>query len=285
MNRFRRGLLELWAMFVLAVAVGFLGPFGTYHNDPFVYRVSVWFLLLMGAYLLVRPLMLILDMVANATSLPARPLRFWGAVVATAPVAALWSIIGEDTLRAEEGYLLLVSFALLCGLAVFAVTEWAGWADRRVRARLSVAEVDVSKFQESAPPELRDDRDTEEGTSQASDPPLRARLSPAFVSPIVALQSEDHYVRVYGANSSELLLMRLQDAIAEMGNVRGERVHRSWWVALSGVEAFGRSGRAWVVRIAGGKRVPVARASVERLQKSGFLPDVPRKDCVGRVET
>lgn len=272
MDRLRRGLLELWAMLVLAVVVGFLGPFGTYQNDPFVYRVSVWCLLLLGAYLLVRPLIFFVDLIANATSLPARTLRFWGAVISTAPVAALWSSIGKDTLRAENGHLLLISYALLCGIAVFAVTEWAKWAECGFTAQRRLARAKAALDQGDPTPELPLLEGDVDDASRASDPPLLSRLSPSFLPPIVALQSEDHYVRVHSTNSDELLLMRLRDAIAEMGDIPGERIHRSWWVALSGVVGCERFGRTWALQIAGGKRAPVARDSVHRLQCSGLLP-------------
>jgi hypothetical protein len=271
-ERLRRGLLELWAMLVLAMVVGFLGPFGTYQNDSFIYRVSVWCLLLLGAYLLVRPLIFFLDLIAAATSLPARTMRFWGAVISTVPVAALWSSIGKDTLRAENGHLLLVSFALFCGLAVFAVAEWARWAERGFKAQRRLALANVVLREGESPAELPPAEDGGDEGLRASDPPLLSRLSPSFLPPIVALESEDHYVRVHGTSSNELLLMRLRDAIAEMGDVPGERVHRSWWVALSGVVGCQRFGRTWALQIAGGKRAPVARASVQRLQRSGLLP-------------
>lgn len=271
MKRLRLGLLELWAMLVLAVVVGFLGPFGTYQNDSFVYRVSVWCLLLLGAYLLVRPLILFLDRLAAAMALPARTLRFWGAVISTVPVAALWSSVGEDTMRSENGYPLILSFALLCSIAVFGVSEWAKWAERSFSAQRRLALATSAQRGEESPPEMRPPEEAE-GTLPASNPPLLARLSQSFLPPIVALQSEDHYVRVHGAINDELLLIRLRDAIAEMGEVRGERVHRSWWVAVSAIVGSERSGRTWALQIIGDKRVPVARNSVDRLRRLGLLP-------------
>ena len=53
--RIRRLLLELGAILAVACVIGFLGPFGTYLAGPFVERIEQWWLLLMGAYLLIRP--------------------------------------------------------------------------------------------------------------------------------------------------------------------------------------------------------------------------------------
>ncbi len=262
-------------MIALAVILGFVGPFGTYQNDPFFYRVIVWCSLLIGAYVLVRPLLFSLDRLAVLTALPSRALRFWGAVLASAPLAILWSALAQDTSRTQNGQLLLVSFALFCGLAVFAVLEWANWVESRVTVRPRRQDGEVTPSVEDRPPDTNPEDKAGDDASRPPDPPLLARLSPAFRRPIVALHSEDHYVRVHGAYGSELLLMRLRDAIAEMGDVRGERVHRSWWVAQEGVLGFEQSGRSWVLHIVGGARAQVARDSVNRLKVSGFLSAAP----------
>ncbi|KTE11438.1 hypothetical protein ATE71_11760 [Sphingopyxis sp. H115] len=55
-------------------------------------------------------------------------------------------------------------------------------------------------------------------------------LPPGF-GPVGALKGEDHYVRVIGTRSEELILMRMRDAIARLDNADGLRIHRSWWVA------------------------------------------------------
>ena len=87
----------------------------------------------------------------------------------------------------------------------------------------------------------------------------------------MALQSEDHYVRVHGSRGSELLLLRLRDAIQEMGSVPGQQVHRSWWVANEGVSNLEQSGRNWVIKLKNGESAPIARDSLYRLQQSGFV--------------
>jgi hypothetical protein len=104
-------------------------------------------------------------------------------------------------------------------------------------------------------------------------PRLLARLSPGFQAPIIALQSEDHYVRVHGRKGSELILIRLRDAIVEMAGVPGEQVHRSWWIAREGVIATIRAGRGWSLRLVNGELAPIARESVYRLRRSGFLAE------------
>lgn len=262
----RRLLLELWAMFILACVVGFLGPFGTYLYSGFTNRIGQWWMLLMGAYLLVRPAIVLLRAVARSTQLPLQPLVFWGIVLSSAPLAWLWRHVGQNAFRALDGYAGLLPFSLLGALAVLTVTHWAEGADLRLSAHGTDA------------PDPRDPlAETGEIAAKPSpaEPALANRLSPSFAGPILALQSEDHYVRVHGNGESELLLMRLRDAIAEVNGVPGEQVHRSWWVARNGVAGFEPSGRTWTIRLTNGEAAPVARESVSRLHRAGFLPRHP----------
>jgi DNA-binding LytR/AlgR family response regulator len=105
-----------------------------------------------------------------------------------------------------------------------------------------------------------------------SKPRLRARLSKGFDGDILALESEDHYVRVHGVRQSELLLLRLRDAIQEMDGCPGAQTHRSWWVARDAVAGVVANGRNREIRLVNGMRIPVARDSVFRLEQAGFLP-------------
>jgi hypothetical protein len=76
----------------------------------------------------------------------------------------------------------------------------------------------------------------------------------------VALEAEDHYVRVHEMHGSKLVLKRLSDAMAEVSNVEGLQVHRGWWVASAAVAGtFVQNGKRWV-RLVNGMTIPVSRA-------------------------
>ena len=88
---------------------------------------------------------------------------------------------------------------------------------------------------------------------------------------ILALQSEDHYVRVHTDKGSDLILMRLADAIALMGETPGARSHRSWWVAKGAVKEVRReNGRVWL-KLANAIEAPVSRNYASELRKAGWL--------------
>lgn len=268
-------------MTLLTVVVGFLGPFGTYIGTSLVERVGEWGQLLLGAYVLVRPWIWALQRIARGTSLPADPLALWGVAAFSLPMAMVWRSVGQDAYRALDGYAELLPFALLCALAVLAAVRWAQAASDRLVNRAPAHSGPAAPETDAPPPsDHGDPARSMPPTAAIAGPPLLSRLSPAFDTPIVALQSEDHYVRVHGRTGSELLLMRLRDAIGEMAGSPGEQVHRSWWVARCGVAGTSRAGRTWHIRLLNGQLAPVARESIHRLRTSGFLTDPGTDDAV-----
>ena len=108
-------------------------------------------------------------------------------------------------------------------------------------------------------------------SNAAATPRLVARL-PARLrqAELLALQAEDHYLRVHTSVGSTLLLMRLTDALAELEGVEGARTHRSWWVARSAVQAvrpqFGRA----VLELPGGLEARVSRRYAAVLRRAGW---------------
>lgn len=98
--------------------------------------------------------------------------------------------------------------------------------------------------------------------------PLHERLPAHLRQPITCLQLEDHYVRVHVPSASTLLLMRLTDAIGEVGATSGLRVHRSWWVARDAIAAVQPRGRSLQLVLTNGLTVPVSQPYVAELRRS-----------------
>lgn len=122
----------------------------------------------------------------------------------------------------------------------------------------ATAAVDVFVSAEP-PPQLRTVR-------LAARLPLRLQLAT-----IQALEAEDHYLRVHTDLGSELILMRLSDAIAELDGLDGARCHRSWWVARSAVlDVVKRDGRA-MLTLNANIEVPVSRTYLPALRSNGWL--------------
>lgn len=89
---------------------------------------------------------------------------------------------------------------------------------------------------------------------------------------ILALEAEDHYLRVHLAGGqSALILLRLGDAIAELAPVPGTQTHRSWWVAREAVTRIARADGRAVLTLDGGTEVPVSRTYYRSLADAGWL--------------
>ncbi len=88
---------------------------------------------------------------------------------------------------------------------------------------------------------------------------------------LYAVQAEDHYLRLHTSRGSDLILLRLADALAELEGLEGAQTHRSWWVAKAAViEARRADGRA-VLTLKNGLQAPVSRGYAQALRESGWF--------------
>ena len=97
------------------------------------------------------------------------------------------------------------------------------------------------------------------------------RLPAELGTGLIALEMEDHYVRAHTMLGSDLVLLRMRDAIAELEGVEGAQVHRSWWVARDAVERVEREGRNVRLLLPRGLVAPVARSRTAELAAAGWL--------------
>jgi hypothetical protein len=88
---------------------------------------------------------------------------------------------------------------------------------------------------------------------------------------IWAVEAEDHYLRVRTSKGSDLILMRLADAMAELEGIEGAQVHRSWWVARAGVADVKRDGPRVTLVLKDGGEAPVSRPNVKPLREAGWF--------------
>jgi hypothetical protein len=87
---------------------------------------------------------------------------------------------------------------------------------------------------------------------------------------LIALEAEDHYVRVHTDAGSELLLMRFSEAVEELAQAYGYRLHRSWWVAAEAIEAVRWKRGGGEARLAQGITAPVSRSCAAVLKQAGW---------------
>lgn len=95
--------------------------------------------------------------------------------------------------------------------------------------------------------------------SDAAPAEIRAKLAPRLArARLIAIQAEDHYLRVHTEAGSDLILMRLADALATLKDRDGLQVHRSWWVARCAVQTVQWKKGRGTLGLEGGLSVPVS---------------------------
>ena len=100
---------------------------------------------------------------------------------------------------------------------------------------------------------------------------FRLRLSAKRrTATLIAIEAEDHYVRVHTDAGSELLPLRFSDAVQELSQAYGFRLHRSWWVAADAIEAVRWTRGGGEVRLIGGIVAPVSRTYAASLKSAGW---------------
>lgn len=231
---------------VAGVILAILGPFGSYMNGGLVELLSYW----IGAMVLGLALYgTAYRLVGRSTVTGSR--RWWLALIAAVLLASLAEALATRMAAfwlwpelARLGPSFPLWFAQTATIGVIA-TAAIGFALRR--------SVPISHESPASPPSI--------------DP---------IVNPlggeVLALQMEDHYVRVHRPAGSELILMPLGRAI-EAVDADGLRTHRSWWVAAHAVAAVEGNARAMRLRLSNGLVAPVARSAVTHLKAAGWIKD------------
>ena len=236
--------------FVLSMAVaaflGFIGAFGS-ETAPFWPRVGFFLFIGLGCAVLV------VGAVWGSLATPwlrARPrMRRVAIALALSPLTALWvwaavgfAFLGGPRLSSLPRYL---GYSLAMSVVMTALS----WAIFRRRA-------DHDPGPQPPPP----------GARFLDRLPFRLRDADLY-----AVEAEDHYLRVRTSKGSELILMRLSDARAELEGVEGAQTHRSWWVAKAGIADVRRADGRAVLVLKDGAEAPVSRAHARTLRELGWL--------------
>lgn len=85
---------------------------------------------------------------------------------------------------------------------------------------------------------------------------------------LLAMSSEDHYVRLYTDRAEQLVAMRFGDALAHLGSEDGLQVHRRWWAATAAIRAIDKDGDGLRLLLSNGLTVPVSRSYAQQVRKA-----------------
>ncbi|MCK0127272.1 LytTR family transcriptional regulator DNA-binding domain-containing protein [Erythrobacter sp. F6033] len=255
----RKIVIDLSIMTVIGVVLAFVGPFGSF-AEPLAYRLVSWVSFAWIGYAIYSPMSWVVDRLYAWLELPRPLLWVFGVVLATIPMTAIvWSmgfLPRPVPLPSLEQALSSYFYVFLVGGGITAFFYM-------IEARGEHGEA-------AAVPPI-----APETASPVPDPiltnPLIEQLPAELGSDIIALEMEDHYVRVHTALGSELVLMRLRDATVHVAEIEGQQVHRSWWVARHAVEDVVRDGRNIRLKLPREVEAPVSRANVAALREAGWI--------------
>ncbi len=82
---------------------------------------------------------------------------------------------------------------------------------------------------------------------------------------VISLSRQDHYVEVTTSLGKQLILLCLSDAIAELEGLRGQRVHRSHWIAIAHARDIRKVGARRVVKLSDNRDLPVSDTNASAL--------------------
>lgn len=240
---------------LIAVAIGAtlgrIGPFDTFSQLPVATRYTYWIGLTVLMWLQTAAALHLLRDLAGEWPWVARTIvaALIGAVPTTFEVA--WA---ESALRVSRDLGLLDVAKIYGDVALIAVA-----------LALPLELIDghrlVARQPTGASPSPAEDRLDE----------LVAALPPDRRGALIALEAEDHYLRIHTDRGDALVHRRLSDAITDVGAIDGLRVHRSWWVARGAIEQVERDGDRLLLRLRGGLVVPVSRTYALAVRQAGLV--------------
>ena len=77
-------------------------------------------------------------------------------------------------------------------------------------------------------------------------------------------------MRLYTDRGTDLILMRLSDALEELDGLEGAQTHRSWWVAKDAVADVSRGDGRASLTLSDGTTAPVSRRYARALREAGW---------------
>ncbi len=262
----RRIIIDLAAMTAIGVFLAIIGPFGSI-AAPLTERLVTWIGFAWLGYACYRPMQSVATWGERTLALPRWGVLAAAVLVGTVPMTAAVLAINSKPFGSIGWPGLDVAMGTYLSVLVIggAVTVLFNLVQGPARAPAPVM------TQPSAPMPPQPAPAPISAPAPPPPNPLLDQLPAELGSDIVALEMEDHYVRVHTALGSALVLMRLRDAMVLVTGIEGMQVHRSWWVARGAVEDVLRDGRNVRLKLARGIEAPVARAKIADLKDARWI--------------
>ncbi|MDK4701056.1 LytTR family DNA-binding domain-containing protein [Rhizobium sp. CNPSo 4062] len=251
---------RFWATFATIVLIFTLtGPYGTLDRLMPGARLGYWLALHAMAWSFAIVFSVVAEILLRGYVASIFARMMIGSVIAALPIGfgielvdfaffgALPTVSGS--LRQSLGSIPLC--ALFCILTYLTM-------HRQIAMATAGTDLSGAKTISAFAPEIRP------GTPQ---PPILSRLKPENRGALIRFTVRDHYTEVVTTRGRELVLLRFGDALTEIGNTEGIRLHRSHWVAMDQVASLKRDNGKLFVIARDGIEMPVSRSYAEAVRR------------------
>lgn len=241
----------LGALAVVAAILGFSGPFGTYERLPLVPRLIYWAAIAAATYGTGFLIGVTAGRLVRTRVQPWIGVILRGVMIGP-PITVVVILINVLTYGSAgwtviPWWTLLIS-VMVIGTGVTAISDTIGGLARAAAAPTAVP---------AAPTEAA--------------PAIFERIPVHMRAPLVSLSVMDHYVEITTKKGKSLVLMRLGDAMREVGDTAGVQIHRSHWVAVDAVKGVSRGDGKATVTLVDGRSLPVSRGYMDEAKKAGLV--------------
>lgn len=243
MQRVATSPLPWAALAGAALVLGMVGPFGTYESLRLPARLAYWAAIVVSTYFLGFAFVSLLEKLIFTGRPGPAGFALIGAM-AGVPVALFVWVLNRLVYGTD------VVFLLPLTLYVMAIAAVSSGVIAFFSARLAHAPAPAQP--------------------SAQRPKLIERLQPRLRGKLLYLSMQDHYVEVVTDKGSELILMRMSDAVDETAPVDCLQIHRSYWVASDAVTGTIRRDGRLILRMSDGAELPVSRNRIGAVKDAGL---------------
>ncbi len=256
----REWATDLTTATAIGVFLGVIGPFGSFYGGPIELRLFYWVANLWIGFIIIATMVRLAIRAAVRLDVPIWFAISVGVAIGALPLGLMSAFFSAHFWVRNHGH--MAPFFEWYG-ETLAIAEPSSLALYLFHTR---GERPAAKLAAPPPPAAATPpRVPADGAS------FLDRLPPRLGRELLCLQMEDHYVRAHTDRGSDLILIPLKQAMAELSEVEGMQVHRSWWVARAAVNDCVTNGRNVALKLSNGVKVPVSRASVAPLRAAGWL--------------
>jgi hypothetical protein len=261
------------------IVLAVLGPFGTFEKLSLLWRLGFWISVIVGGFLFHMPLYWLGRFVTES-----KCWSIWIGIIGSAFVAALPTTVLVNGVAISllnsvttDSVVTLYPMVLALSLPLQLIGHLTAFKGPLTTPELPASTPTPFVATHLAPesePKLKPEAKPEpkpEQTAPVQVSPFFARLPRRLGKELLCLQMEDHYVRAFTAVGSDMILMRMGDAVRELESEDGLLVHRSFWVARVAISDWTRDGKNLTLRLSNNKNVPVARDRQAQVKAAGWL--------------